>query len=112
MAQTVTNWSDGIFAYFRPGHQYTNALTESTNRGAKDKQRDAMGMEFETYRAKVLFSQEHKVVKPKPRKQSPFEGMGRMTYYSMATDFDFEDAPADYGVPISTVIRLIESGEL
>jgi len=112
VAQTVTNWSDGIFAYFRPGHQYTNAFTESTNRGGKDKQRDARGMEFETFRAKVLFSQEHKVAKPKPRRQSPFEGMGRMTYYSMAADFDFEDVPADYGVPISTVMRLLESGEI
>lgn len=50
-------------------------------------------------------------MKPKPRRQSPFEGMGRMTYYSMATDFDF-DEPTDYGVPISTVMRLLEDGEL
>lgn len=110
VADTVTNWADGIFAYFKPGHQYTNAFTESTNRGAKDKHRDARGMSFESYRAKVLFSQEHKIVKPKPRKQSPFEGFGRM--YSMATDFDFEDAATDYGVPISTVMRLLSSGEL
>lgn len=110
VAKTVTNFADGIFAYFRPGHQYTNALTESQNRGAKDKQRDARGMEFETYRAKVLFSQEHKIVKPKPRRQSPFEGFSRS--FAMVTDFDFEDAPTDYGVPISTVLRLIEMGEL
>lgn len=51
------------------------------------------------------------VKKPKPRRQSSFEWMGRMTYYSMATDFDF-DEPTDYGVPISTVMRLLESGEL
>ena len=68
-------------------------------------------MKFESYRAKILFAQEHKVVKPKPRKHSPFDGgMGRMTY-SMVTDFDFEE-PSDYGVPISTVMRLIETGEL
>ena len=30
---------------------------------------------------------------------------------SMVTDFDF-DEPTDYGVPISTVMRLLESGEL
>lgn len=35
-----------------------------------------------------------------------------MTYYSLATDFDFDDTPADYGVPISTVMRLLESGDL
>jgi len=68
-------------------------------------------MKFESYRAKILFAQEHKVVKPKPRRQSPFEGLGRMTYYSMATDFDF-DEPTDYGVPISTVMQLLESGNL
>lgn len=107
VAKTVTNWSEGIFAYFKPGHQYTNALTESQNRGAKDKQRDARGMEFETYRAKVLFSQEHKIVKPKPRRQSPFEGFGRVFM-----NYDLEDAATDYGVPISTVMRLIEMGEL
>lgn len=28
------------------------------------------------------------------------------TNYTMATDFDF-DEPSDYGVPISTVMRLI-----
>lgn len=50
-------------------------------------------------------------MKPKPRRQSPFEGMGRMTYYSMATDFDFKE-PTDYGVPISTVMQLLESGDL
>ena len=30
---------------------------------------------------------------------------------SMASDFDF-DEPTDYGVPISTVMRLLESGDL
>lgn len=69
-------------------------------------------MKFESYRAKILFAQEHKVAKPKPRRQSPFEGMGRMAYYGMVTDFDFDDTPADYGVPISTVMRLLEDGEL
>ncbi len=29
----------------------------------------------------------------------------------MATNFDF-DEPTDYGVPISTVMRLLESGDL
>ena len=43
---------------------------------------------------------------------TPFEGMERMGYYGMATDFDFDDTPAGYGAPISTVMRLIETGEL
>jgi hypothetical protein len=37
--------------------------------------------------------------------------MGRMTYNSMATDFDFEE-PTDYEVPISTVMRLLKESEL
>lgn len=73
----------------------------------RTKQRDARGMKFESYRAKILFAQEHKVSKPKPRRQSPFEGMGRMAYYEMV-----DDVPSDYGVPISTVMRLLEDGEL
>ena len=38
--------------------------------------------------------------------------IGRMAYYGMVTDFDFDDTPADYGVPISTVMRLLGDGEL
>lgn len=111
VANTVSNWSAGIFAYFKPGHQFTNAFTESTNRGAKDRHRDARGMAFESYRAKVLFSQEHKIVKPKPRRQSPFIGLAGMQRWTPGVD-DFEGVATDYGVPISTVLRLLERGEL
>lgn len=112
--KAMTNWEREIFAYFKPGQRHTNAFTESSNRGIKDRQRDTRGMKFETYRAKVLFAQVHKVVKPKPRKQSPFNGsmgyMGRMTWDA---DYSFEVAEdIDLGVPISTVLALMESGEL
>ena len=73
------------------------------------------GKDYQAYRDVPIHSKRVTIwmirPKPKPRRQSPFEGIGRMTY-SMATDFDFEDAPADYGVPISTVMRLLESGEI
>jgi len=108
LVTAMTNWEAEILAYFKPGHQFTNAFTESSNRGVKTKQRDARGMKFESYRAKVLFSQEHKVVKPKPRRQSPFVGMARM----YVSDFDLWEKDIDYGVPISTVMRLLEDGEL
>lgn len=107
---SMTNWEEHIFAYFSTGKQYTNALTESRNREVKDKRRDARGMSFESYRAKILFSQEHKVVKPKPRKSSPFEGFSRMSLAGLFNDDDYKSI--DYGVPISTVLRLIEAGEL
>jgi hypothetical protein len=106
----MTNYGPEIFAYFGTGKQYTNALTESLNRGVKDRKRDARGMAFESYRAKVLFSQEHKVAKPKPRRTSPFEGFARYTPTSLSDDIYGE--VIDYGVPISTVLQLIEAGEL
>jgi phage regulator Rha-like protein len=107
---SMTNWEEHIFAYFGTGKQYTNALTESRNRGVKDMKRDARGMSFESYRAKILFSQEHKVVKPKPRKTSPFEGFAR--YAPSSFDGDIYGEVIDYGVPISTVLRLLDSGEI
>lgn len=122
----MTNWENEIFAYFRPGHQHTNAFTESSNRGIKDRQRDTRGMKFETYRAKILFSQVHKVVKPKPRKESPFGGPKKPAVEMMTGMPNFSDADfwamlrapsevtevTDFGVPISTVLALLESGEL
>jgi len=107
LTRAMTNWEREVFAYFKPGHQFTNAFTESSNRNIKTQQRDARGMKFESYRAKVLFSQQHKVVRPKPRKESPFDGVG---YF---TPFSFQEVEGiDYGVPISTVMRLLEAGEL
>lgn len=118
LVTSMSNWEDEIFAYFKPGHQFTNAFTESSNRGIKTAQRDARGMKFESYRAKILFAQEHKVVKPKPRRQSPFaEPYGRgsgssMSRYTPSTPSLHEAKPVDYGVPISTVLQLLEAGEL
>lgn len=63
----MTNWENEIITYFRPGHRHTNASTESSNRGMKDRQRDTRSMKFETYRAKILFSQVLKSEYPRCR---------------------------------------------
>ena len=107
----MSRWEKEVFNYFSLETRVTNAFTESANRLIKDKQRSARGLSFEVCRAKILFAQKHKIVKPKPKKQSPFEGMGRMTW-GMMTDFDFEEEEIDYGVPASTVAALFERGDV
>lgn len=52
LTRAMTNWEREVFAYFKPGHQFTNAFTESSNRNIKTQQRDARGMKFESYRAR------------------------------------------------------------
>ena len=94
----MNNWDQEVFAYFKPGHQFTNAFTESSNRIAKDWQRDTRGMKFENFRAKILLAQQHKVVRSAPRRVSPF-AMSRVIY---------EDVDVlDYGVPLSTVMAFL-----
>lgn len=57
----MTNGEKEIFAYFGPAQRNTNAFTESIDRQMRDLNRDARGMSFEMFRAKALFSLEHKV---------------------------------------------------
>ena len=50
------------------------------------------------------------MAKPKPRKESPFDG--RVGFFAMTDTVGFDAEEIDYGVSISTVIRLMEEGEL
>lgn len=101
----MANWDKQIFDY-GPAQRNTNAFTESINRSMRDLNRDARGMSFEMFRAKTLFSLEHKVTKPKPKRESPFVGyattMGRMAC------LDESELPIDHGVPIEAIIRAIQ----
>lgn len=100
----MTNWEAEIFAYFGDGQRNTNAFTESMNRQMKDLNRAARSMSFEMFRAKMLFSVEHKMKrKEKPRRESPFT-MG----YGVPTDADLARmAPSmlDMGVPIEKLME-------
>lgn len=100
----MTNWEAEIFAYFGDGQRQTNAFTESMNRQMKDLNRVTRSMSFEMFRAKMLFSVDHKMKrKEKPRRESPFT-MG----YGVPTDADLaRAAPAmvDMGVPIGKLLE-------
>ncbi|MGO2204232.1 transposase [Pseudomonas helleri] len=97
----MTNWDKQIFSYFGPAQRNTNAFTESINRSMRDLNRDSRGLSFEMFRAKTLFSLDHKVTKPKPKRESPF---------AMKSIFvlDESELPIDHGVPIEAVIRAIQ----
>lgn len=66
-------------------------------------------MSFEMFRAKTLFSLEHKVSKPMPKRESPFA----LFSLSMPIELDLEemeeilygDAHTDHGVPIEAILR-------
>lgn len=104
LTTAMSNWEAEIFAYFGDGKRNTNAFTESMNRQMKDLNRAARSMSFEMFRAKMLFSVEHRMKrKEKPRRESPFT-MG----YGVPTDADLaREAPAmvDMGVPIGKLLE-------
>lgn len=102
----MTNWDKQIFSYFGPAQRNTNAFTESINRSMRDLNRDARGLSFEMFRAKTLFSLEHKVTKPKPKRESPF--MGYTTVMKSVFVLDESELPIDHGVPIEAIIRAIQ----
>lgn len=72
----------------------------------RDLNRDARGMSFEMFRAKTLFSLEHKVTKPKPKRESPFAGYA--TVMKSVLVLDESELPIDHGVPIEAIIRAIQ----
>ncbi len=104
---SMTNWEKEIFSYFGPAQRNTNAFTESVNRQMRDLNRDSRGMSFEMFRAKTLFSLEHKVTRPKPKRESPFtnyaQKMGDMFSMELA-----RPSAIDHGVPIEAVLKAIQ----
>lgn len=104
----MTNWEAEIFAYFGGGQRNTNAFTESLNRQMKDLNRAARSMSFEMFRAKTLFSVEHKLKrKEKPRRESPFN-----VGYGIPTEADIAAAAPtwlDMGVPLEKLLEVIRS---
>ena len=134
------NWEPWILTYF--DHPVTNAYTESLNSLIRVMNRLGRGYSFEALRAKILFSEgvhKNKLSRPKfarktpDRRQAETMGFGvpeNARGYEMMTSFsrtittpqpkpcpppksiDFEKSEKNYGADISTLIRLIESGEL
>lgn len=108
LKSAVGNWSPYIFSYF--DHPITNAYTESLNNLIRVMNRLGRGYSFEALRAKILFSEgAHKISKPRPKFERRNEVMYDTIGYSLASAFEREK---NYGSDISTLIRLIENGEL
>lgn len=85
LIHTFTNWQPWILNYF--DHPVSNAYTESLNSLIRVMNRLGRGYSFEALRAKILFAEglhKHKDVGP----------------------------PKNFGADLSTLIRMIEAGEL
>lgn len=130
------NWTPWILGYF--DHPVTNAYAESLNNLIRVMNRLGRGYSFEALRAKILFAEgahKHKNSRPKFERKEPPKiklsntrdfTMGRATpdsNWGLMTDFDL-GKPAkpykepstqpekNYGASISTLIELLEAGEL
>lgn len=129
-----SNWQPEILEYFE--HRITNALTESLNSVLRSLERAGRGYSFDVLRAKILFSERaHKHTRPKfarqpvpPQREPRLAGLidsfeeheSVLMKRTIITapkppkmpSINTVDEPAkNYGVEISTLARLIESGE-
>jgi transposase len=110
------NWQPYILNYFE--HPVTNAYTESLNSLIRVMDRLGRGYSFEALRAKILFAEgafKKQLIRPKfERRNAPdyaFAG------YAMVDDFaSYQQQPQqteiNYGVDISTLVSMIENGEI
>lgn len=133
-----SNWKPEILNYFE--HQITNSVTESLNNLIRGLDRAGRGYSFEALRAKVLFSERaHKHTRPRFTRQrtdkmpantdvfsmleasEPSAGydvpgvMERMTEFGKSHTKLKEPKPTkipNYGVDISTLLKLLEQGEI
>ncbi|OIQ77101.1 transposase [mine drainage metagenome] len=108
------NWAPWILGYF--DHPITNAYTESLNNLIRVMNRLGRGYSFEALRAKILFSEgAHKIVKPKPKfeRRAP-DNDRHLASYSLCSfpSTQKEEPEKNYGADISTLVRMIEAGEL
>ncbi len=98
------NWQEEIFAYF--DHKITNAYTESLNNLIRVMNRLGRGYSFDALRAKILFTESmHKI------KRSAFKKWPADNLMCFRTESTLDNQPEiNYGVDISTLTELIESG--
>jgi hypothetical protein len=133
LIRAFTNWQPWILGYF--DHPETNAYTESLNSLIRVMNRLGRGYSFKALRAKILFAEgAHKRTMSRPkfeRKREPeFAEMGfgvpedAIGYGLPDGSFGKKEAPKaerqheppgppkNYGADISTLVRMIEAGEL
>ena len=117
-----SNWQPHILAYF--DHRVTNDITEGLNSLIRFVNRLGRGYSFEALRAKMLFTEgafKKKTIRPKfDRQRDRDDVMSEMESPEMfrqrmsSPHFPHQTAAQkiNYGVEISTLIRLIKEGEL
>ena len=132
LMRAVTNWQPFILNYFE--HPVTNAYTESLNGLIRVMNRLGRGYSFEALRAKILFTEgihRNKQARPKferrpaSRVRAPepeletMDGVATTTALPRAPRLpkprDQQEAtsePKNYGANITTLIRMLEDGEL
>jgi transposase len=108
------NWEPEIMSYFT--HPITNAYTESLNNLIRVMNRLGRGYSFEALRAKILFTEGvHKVKKPAFDRRSRNDLMvmeDTVMMYRSCRSTRTEDRDQNFGADISTLVRLIEDGQL
>jgi transposase len=128
-----SNWQPYILGYF--DHPVTNAYTESLNNLIRVINRLGRGYSFEALRAKILFTEgahRHKQARPKFARNRAVESMERgiglpddvidgpdtviedvrQSIPKPPPQYDMAKRHKNYGADISTLIRMIEEGEL
>lgn len=112
LTRAINNWMPEILNYF--SHPVTNAYTESLNNLIRVMNRLGRGYSFEALRAKVLFTEGvQKKGRPKFEKRKGHvlpEGAFGFMLAESSTRYDSEED--NYGADISTLVRLIEEGNL
>jgi transposase len=130
----VGNWQREIFGYFE--HPITNAYTESLNNLIRVMNRLGRGYSFEALRAKILFAEgayKHVNSRPKFERKTPAPALKNFEvgFYTpsppppafsvmesqpeaeyMQKSIEREKSEKNYGVDISTLVRMIEAGEI
>jgi transposase len=107
------NWQPYILNYF--DHPVTNAYTESLNSLIRIMNRLGRGYSFEALRAKILFAEgafKKQIIRPKFERRRQDDS--RLVGYAMMTSFQSEpkETVINYGVDISTLVEMIEAGEI
>ncbi|WP_214720682.1 ISL3 family transposase [Exiguobacterium sp. s192] len=110
------NWEEEFFAYF-DSPKLTNAYTEGLNSLIRQVNRMGRGYSFEALRAKILFTEgfrkEHKTRYSKRSDMSGVFGHALGNYGSWNVPDYLADVPVEVplGADISTLVRIMESGE-
>jgi len=89
----------------------SNAYTESLNNLIRCVNCIGRGYSFDILRAKILFTKgTHNVIQPTPKfeRRDPY-AVGRMTHYTLTV---LASKTINYGVDTSTLLRLLEEGNI